>query len=98
MNSCLGQLPRLFHSGGSTMAKKRVYGEGSITQRKDGRWQISVPGADGKRRYAYADTPKEAEKVRRKLLSEVEQGKAPASKQPFEVHVKEWLDMKRKSR
>lgn len=79
------------------MAKKRVYGEGSITQRKDGRWQISVPGLDGQRRYAYADTPKEAEKVRRKLLSEVEQGKVPASKQPFQEHVKEWLEMKRKS-
>jgi integrase len=78
------------------MAKKRLYGEGSITKRKDGRYQVSVPGIDGKRRYDYADTPKDAEKLRRQMLLEVEQGKLPASKQPFQVHVREWLEMKRK--
>jgi hypothetical protein len=78
--------------------KKKVYGEGSVTERKDGRWQVSVPGLDGKRRYAYADGEKEAEKLRRQLLSEVEQGKLPPSRQPFQAHVREWLEMKRKSK
>lgn len=76
--------------------KKRVYGEGSVTERKDGRWQISVPGADGKRRYGYADSEKEAEKLRRALLSEVEQGKLPPSRQPFQIHAREWLEMKKR--
>lgn len=77
--------------------KKKVYGEGSVTQRKDGRWQVSVPGPDGKRRYGYADNPKDAEKLRRQLLSEVEQGKLPPSKQPFEIHAREWLENKKRS-
>lgn len=79
--------------------KKRIYGEGSITYRgKEERWQISVPDAEGGRRYGYAKSEKEAEKVRRQLLAEVEQGKLPASKQPFKAHVEEWLEMKRKGK
>jgi integrase len=78
------------------MAKKRVYGEGSVTRRKDGRYQISVPGIDGKRRYGYADSPKDAEKLRRQMLADVEQGKQPPSKQLFQVHAREWLEMKKR--
>ncbi len=76
--------------------KKKVYGEGSVTQRKDGRYQVSVPGIDGKRRYGYADSEKDAEKLRRQLLSEVEQGKLPASKQPFRALYEEWLRMRKR--
>jgi integrase len=76
--------------------KKRIYGEGTVSLRKDGRYQISVPGMDGKRRYAYAESEKEAEKERRRLLLEVEEGKTPASKQLFQQHVREWLEMKEK--
>lgn len=75
--------------------KKRIYGEGTITPRKDGRYQIAVPGPDGKRRYKYATSEKEAERIRRQLLSEVEQGKLPASKQPFQQHAREWLEIKK---
>jgi integrase len=78
------------------MAKKKVYGEGSVTEREDGRFQVSVPGIDGKRRYAYAKNEKEAEKLRRQLLAEVEQGKLPPSKQPFETHAREWLEKKKR--
>jgi integrase len=78
------------------MAKKRVYGEGSVSQRKDGRYQVSVPGIDGKRRYGYGDSPKQAEQLRRQLLADVEQGKVPASKQLFQVHAREWLEMKKR--
>lgn len=78
------------------MAKKRVYGEGSITQRKDGRYQVSVPGIDGKRRYGYADSQKDAEKLRRQMLADVEQGKQPQSKQLFQQHVNEWLAVRKK--
>lgn len=37
----------------------RTYGEGSITRRKDGRWQASIQ-VEGKRRTAYCKTEKEA--------------------------------------
>jgi integrase len=76
--------------------KKRIYGEGTITLRKDGRYQIAVPGADGKRRYAYADSEREAEKERRRLLGEIDKGKVPASRQPFQQHAREWLEIKKK--
>lgn len=78
------------------MAKKRVYGEGSVTQRKDGRYQVSVPGPDGKRRYGYADSQKDAEKLRRQMLTDSEQGRVPASKQLFQVHAREWLEMRKR--
>lgn len=35
--------------------RRRGKGEGSITQRADGRWQASYVGNDGKRHYLYAD-------------------------------------------
>lgn len=79
------------------MAKRRSYGEGTITERKDGRYQISVPGPDGKRRYGYAATEKEAQQKRRKMLADAEQGKLPLSKQPFKVHAQEWLEMRHRS-
>jgi integrase len=80
------------------MAKRRVYGEGTVTYReKENRYQVSVPGVDGKRRYAYAKTEREAERLRRKLLAEAEQGKLPESKQPFSKHAHEWLEMKSKT-
>jgi integrase len=54
------------------MAKRRGRGEGSITQRADGRWQVRLDlgrGPDGKRRrkYAYAATQGEAVKLMKRL-------------------------------
>jgi integrase len=53
-------------------AGRRGHGEGSITQRADGRWQVQVDlgrGSDGKRRrkYAYAETQADAVEQLRRL-------------------------------
>ncbi len=45
------------------MAKKKIrkHGEGTLFQRRDGRWQASfVPKSGGKRRYVYGKTKSEA--------------------------------------
>ena len=54
------------------MAKRRGHGEGSIRERKDGRWEVRVDigrGADGKRRRKSAFAPTQAEAV--KLLKKL---------------------------
>jgi len=50
-------LPRIRASKGS---KKRSNGEGTITQRADGRWQAAVYKPDGTRKFLYAATREEA--------------------------------------
>ena len=37
-------------------SKKRANGEGTVTQRKDGRWQAAVYGLDGSRKFYYGAT------------------------------------------
>jgi integrase len=78
--------------------KKRIYGEGSITHRKDGRFYVSVPDPSGRngRRGTYAKSEREAEKLRRKLLADVERGHVPESKQPFRDHAHDWMEIKRR--
>jgi integrase len=45
-------------------SKKRANGEGTITQRKDGRWQAAVYGLDGSRKFYYGATREDvAEKL-----------------------------------
>src|SRR5918996_802900 len=49
------------------MAKRRGHGEGSVRQRKDGRWEVRVDlgrGPDGKRRRKSAFAATQAEAVR----------------------------------
>ena len=38
------------------MAKKRGYGEGTVTQRRDGRWTAALTLPNGKRKWLYAST------------------------------------------
>ena len=48
------------------MAKRREHGEGSITERRDGRWQVSIDlgrGFDGRRRRKVAYAPTQADAV-----------------------------------
>lgn len=52
---------------------RRPYGDGSITERKDGRWQVRV-SLDGRQLYRYAATEAEAEKVRRDLVRRRQRG------------------------
>ncbi|MCH7984461.1 MAG: tyrosine-type recombinase/integrase [Chloroflexi bacterium] len=41
------------------MAKKRGYGEGTVTQRRDGRWTAALTLPNGKRKWLYASTQSE---------------------------------------
>ncbi len=80
------------------MPNTKLYGDGTITERKDGRFQISMPGLDGQRIYRYAKNEKEAIKLHRQLLSQREQGTLlanPSRRQLLSQHMEEWLEMKR---
>jgi integrase len=58
------------------MGKRRANGEGSVYQRKDGKWLASVTLANGKRKVVYGKTQKEAVEAKQKLLQEAAKGMA----------------------
>jgi integrase len=77
--------------------RRRGRGEGTITKRPDGRYQVRVElGRDeiGKRRrkYAYADTEAGAVKLLKRLQREKDQGRLPASGRSAPRTLGEWLD------
>jgi len=77
--------------GGKAMGK-RANGEGSIIQRKDGRWMATLT-LDGKRRYFYGNTQKEALEKRRASQREHAQGiLATGPTQTLNVYLKHWLE------
>ena len=53
---------------------KRANGEGSIYKRRDGRWTAAVTLPNGKRKHLYARTRAEAEKKRRLVLRQMDDG------------------------
>lgn len=71
----------------------RSHGEGTITQRKDGRWQAQISIGGGKRRTYYGKTKKE---VREKLRVAINEQKAGtlilAPNQTLEVYLTYWLE------
>ncbi len=76
------------------MAKRRGNGEGSITKRKDGRWQGYVTiGYDpetgkAKKKYFYGKTRKEVQEQVNKALGKVQAG---TYKEPSKLTTAEWL-------
>lgn len=56
------------------MGKRRANGEGSVYQRKDGRWVASVTLANGKRKVVYGKTQKEVVEAKQKLLQDAAKG------------------------
>ncbi|GCE18570.1 site-specific integrase [Dictyobacter kobayashii] len=56
------------------MGKRRANGEGSIYQRKDGRWVASIFLDNGKRKSIYCKTQKEAMKAARQIHQQKDQG------------------------
>jgi hypothetical protein len=48
---------------------KRANGEGSIYERKDGRWVASITLENGKRKSVYGATKQEAVQAKQKLLN-----------------------------
>jgi integrase len=71
--------------------------EGSVSKRKDGRWQgaVDVPTIDGKRkqRYVYAPTRQECRRKINALIEEIENdGVINPSKATFKEFAQTWLD------
>lgn len=78
------------------MGRRSPKGEGSVYQRSDGRWCASVIDHDGKRRYHYAKTERQARKTLRDDLRALEKNESiPGYQLTLEEHVKEWLEFKR---
>src|SRR6266702_11118 len=72
---------------------KRGHGEGSIYQRKDGRWTASITVEGRKRKYIYGKTRKEVQEQLKVALHEQQQGKlAVGPKQTVEQFFNSWLE------
>jgi integrase len=71
---------------------RRANGEGSILQRKDGRWQGSL-GVAGKRRTVYGKTRKEVADRIARLQSDLMVGRTiEPSKEPLGIYLDDWLE------
>jgi integrase len=81
------------------MTRRRGRGEGSITQRSDGRWmaRVDLGWQDGKRRYkaVYGRTRRAVSDKLTKALRDVQQGTAlPDERQTVEQYLTGWLEHK----
>jgi integrase len=93
------------------MARRRGKGEGSLSQRADGRWQVQIDigrGIDGRRRrkYAYANTQGEAVDLLRKHGGRAAEGHLLTTSTPtvctyleewFATHCDDWRPSTRRS-
>ncbi len=71
----------------------RGHGEGTITQRKDGRWQAQISIGRGKRKTYYGKTKKEVREKLRVAINEQKQGTLIlAPNQRLEVYLTYWLE------
>ena len=72
---------------------RRQHNEGSVFQRKDGRWVASIRLENGKKKQRYFKTEKEAQLALRKMLHEQEQGTLPTGpNQTLKVYLEHWLE------
>jgi hypothetical protein len=69
--------------------------EGSVYQRKDGRWVAQYTDAKGKTRYLYRKTKAEAKKALREALKDRDDNFVPADKIIVGMYLNEWLDERR---
>jgi len=75
------------------MAKQRGHGEGSIYQRKDGRWVASITLENRKRKQFYGKTRKEVQEKLRVALNEQRQGTlATGPQQTLKQYLEYWLE------
>src|SRR5436309_9576258 len=75
---------------------RRSRGEGSISQREDGRWMVRIPIGDGRRKTEYFDTKADAERGRRRMLNERDEGKLITQRdQTLEEYLNYWLEATR---
>lgn len=76
---------------------KRGNGEGSVYQRKDGRWSGSITLEDGTRKYFYGKTQRETLQKVRTALSEQEKGiLITAPQQTVAQFLQDWLENSQK--
>jgi len=72
---------------------KRGHGEGSIYQRKDGRWAASISVEGGKRKTFYGATRKEVQEKLRIALNEQKQGiLATGPQQTVKLYLEQWFE------
>ena len=75
------------------MAKQRGHGEGSIYERKDGRWVASITLENRKRKYFYGETRKEVQEKLKVALHEQQQGTlATGPQQTVKQYLEHWLE------
>lgn len=66
--------------------------EGSVFQRKDGRWCVKYDDAKGKIRHLYRKTKAEAKQALRQALKDRDKGIVPANKMTVGVVLAQWLE------
>src|SRR5438067_13593013 len=72
---------------------RRGHGEGSIYQRKDGRWAGSLTLEGRKRKTFYGKTRKEVQEQLNKALHEQQQGTlATGPRQTVKQYLEQWLE------
>jgi integrase len=71
--------------------------EGSVYQRKDGRWVAQYKDARGKTRYIYRKTKQEAKQALREALRDRDDGIVPPSKMTVGMYLDEWLEDRRET-
>jgi integrase len=69
--------------------------EGSVYQRKDGRWVAQYRDAKDKVRYIYRKTKGEARKALREALKDRDEGHVPAEKLTVGLYLEGWLSERR---
>jgi len=69
--------------------------EGSVYQRKDGRWVAQYRDAKDKVRYLYRKTKAESKKALREALQDSDESFVPADKLTVELYLDEWMDERR---
>src|SRR6266568_9286810 len=72
---------------------RRGHGEGSITRRKDGRYQAAITLENHERKYFYGKTRKEVQDKLNRALYEQKQGTlATGPQQTLKAHLERWLE------
>ena len=70
-------------------------GEGSVYQRKDGRWVAEYRDAKDKVKYIYRKSRDEARKALREALKDRDEGYVPADKLTLGLYVDGWMEERR---
>jgi integrase len=71
--------------------------EGSVYQRRDGRWVAQYKDAKGKTRYLYRKTKAEAKKALREALRDRDDNIVPPDKLTVGIYLDEWLEDRRET-